>query len=197
MGIDPSDTSADLSRTKPVVAGMMQWYNPVRFFPNSSPLSERPRHLASIWLKSHIAKGDAEAFGKSKEANFDLQVFGADELVRWLSANGMKSVYQFERSVTRAHGVAYESAAPESGAESAPIRWPWGNHHTELLGHLDAAARRYWGANYDPSDPTTAPTNSTVSEWLRTDRKVSKTMAESIASMLRPDGLPTGPRKFL
>ncbi|MHB1199174.1 MAG: hypothetical protein ACYCZ6_06365 [Polaromonas sp.] len=72
--------------------------------------------------------------------------------------------------------------------------WPWGNHHTELLGHLDAAARRFW-VNYDPSDATTAPTKVTVSEWLQTARKVSKTMADSIASMLRPDDLPTGPRK--
>lgn len=74
-------------------------------------------------------------------------------------------------------------------------RWPWGDHHTELLGHLDAAARRYWGARYDPSDTSTASTNATVSEWLQIERKVSRTMADSIASMLRPDGLPTGPRK--
>ena len=78
---------------------------------------------------------------------------------------------------------------------SIVVGWPWGSHHTELLGHLEAAARRYWGENYVPSDATTASTNATVSEWLQTERKVSRTMANSIASMLRPDGLPTGPRK--
>ena len=73
--------------------------------------------------------------------------------------------------------------------------WPWGNHHTILLGHLDAAARRYWGSKYEPSDTSTANTNATVSGWLQTERNVSQTMADSIATMLRPDGLPTGPRK--
>lgn len=72
--------------------------------------------------------------------------------------------------------------------------WPWGSHHTELLGHLDAAARRYW-VNYDPQDNTTAPTNKDVSAWLQNERGLSETMANSIASILRADGLPTGPRK--
>jgi hypothetical protein len=73
-------------------------------------------------------------------------------------------------------------------------RWPWGSHHTETLGHLEAAARRFW-VNYDPTDTTTAPTNADVAAWLKSDRRVSKTMAEAIASILRIDGLPTGPRK--
>ena len=86
--------------------------------------------------------------------------------------------------------------APTANSAALPIgeHWPWGQHHTELLGHLEAAAMHFW-VNYDPSDATTAPTNATVSEWLQTKRKVSRTMADSIASMLRPDGLPTGPRK--
>lgn len=73
-------------------------------------------------------------------------------------------------------------------------RWPWGNHHTELLGHLEAAATRFW-VNHDPTDNTTAPTNQIVSDWLQSERKLSRMMADAIASMLRADGLPTGPRK--
>jgi hypothetical protein len=110
---------------------------------------------------------------------FDMQQFSRPIIARWLKAIGMKSVYPF-------------------GQDQRDVvldRWPWGKHHTELLGHLDAAARRYWGGGYDPSDTGTASTNATVSEWLQTERKVSRTMADSIASMLRPDGLPTGPRK--
>lgn len=103
------------------------------------------------------------------------------EISRWLSAIGMKSVYRFNQS------------QPQP-IEKASGRWPWGDHHTELLGHLDATARRYW-QNYDPTDATTAPTNKDVAEWLVNERKLSQKMAESIASMLRPDGLPTGPRK--
>jgi hypothetical protein len=44
-------------------------------------------------------------------------------------------------------------------------RWPWGEHTTDLLGHLAAAGERFW-ANYDPSDNGTAPTNDMVEKWL-------------------------------
>jgi hypothetical protein len=117
-------------------------------------------------------------------SNFENQEFARNTIARWLDTIGMNSVYPFDRQ-------------QGSRERKSDCRWPWGSHHTETLGHLEAAARRYWAENYDPSDATTAPTNATVSEWLQTDRKVSKTMADSIASMLRPDGLPTGPRKLL
>ena len=74
-------------------------------------------------------------------------------------------------------------------------KWPWGNHETEKLRHLEAAARQFW-VNYDPDDPTSAETNETVVTWLMTERGVtSRHAAETIASILRADGLPTGPRK--
>lgn len=117
----------------------------------------------------------------SKQTQFQNQEFDRQSIVKWLSAIGMKSVYQFDKSQPPA-------------IENVSGRWPWGDHHTELLGHLEAAARRYW-VNYEPTDATTAPTNKDVAEWLVTERKVSQKMAESIASMLRPDGLATGPRK--
>lgn len=79
-------------------------------------------------------------------------------------------------------------------AEVVQTRWPWGAHHTELLGHLEAAARQFW-VLYDPTDPSTAPTNEMVSEWLREQRGVSKDKAQAIASILRADGLKTGPRR--
>lgn len=73
-------------------------------------------------------------------------------------------------------------------------RWPWGDYTTTALEHLSAAANRFW-LHYDPTDNTTAPTNEEVSNWLKSEYKVSGTLANSIASILRPDGLPTGPRK--
>jgi hypothetical protein len=79
-------------------------------------------------------------------------------------------------------------------SNNAATGWPWGSHHTERLGHLEAAARRFW-VNYDPSDHGTAPTNAVVSAWLQKERKATPTTADSIATMLRPDNLPTGPRK--
>lgn len=107
---------------------------------------------------------------------------------RWLSD---VTRYHFER--LKSHGLlAAENDAEETTASIA--KWPWGNHHTDTLGHLEAAARKWW-VLYDPSDLTTAPTNEMVIEWLRSERNVSREKARAIASMLRPDGLPTGPRK--
>lgn len=71
-------------------------------------------------------------------------------------------------------------------------RWPWGSHETELLRQLEAAARRYW-VNYDPADPTTAPTNADVQAFLM-GRGVGDRAAEIMAQMLRADGLKPGPR---
>lgn len=102
------------------------------------------------------------------------------EVISWISSNGFKSVYQFDLDGDRA----------PSGILG---RWPWGNHHTEMLGHLEAAAHRFW-KRYDPSDKTTAPTNREIIAWL-IERKVSKSMAEAMATILRIDGLPPGPRK--
>jgi hypothetical protein len=96
----------------------------------------------------------------------------------------------------KAHGLCKlpeSSDEPVKGIET-PFRWPWGGHHTEYLGHLEAAARKWW-ILYDSSDPTTAPTNEMVSDWLQSERNLSREKARAIASMLRPDGLPTGPRK--
>jgi hypothetical protein len=77
-------------------------------------------------------------------------------------------------------------------ATSGQGRWPWGTHETELLRHLHAAAAKWW-QNFDPADNTTAPTNEQVSGWLQA-RGVAKRNADVIATMLRADGVPTGPR---
>lgn len=151
-----------------------------------NPLELHTEHM--IKARRSPSEFRLSLFGSDKlQPSFDSVYFGRDEIYRWLGAIGMQSAYQFNRKL-----------AANKPAETVPpnqSRWPWGAHHTELLGHLDAAARRYWGAGYDPSDIGTASTNATVSEWLQTERKVSRTMADAIASLLRPDGLPTGPRK--
>lgn len=121
------------------------------------------------------------AWLEGPHSSFNHQEFERDAIVGWLRQIGMTSAYPFDRTC-------------ESVTESKGKRWPWGEHHTELLGHLEAAAKRFWSA-YDPSDTSTANTNATVSGWLQTERKVSRTMADAVASILRADGLPTGPRK--
>jgi hypothetical protein len=77
--------------------------------------------------------------------------------------------------------------APAASGAATLARWPWGNHSTELLEHLAAAADRYW-KNYDPSDPTTAPKKEDVVKFLAA-RGVKPTNANAIAVILRPSGL--------
>jgi hypothetical protein len=100
------------------------------------------------------------------------------------------AVFVVRQSELRRLAQSFEAEPPASALP--PNRWPWGTHHTELLGHLDAAARRFW-LNFDPTDRTTAPTNEAVSDWL-VSRGVSRRTADTMASILRADGLPTGPR---
>jgi len=113
------------------------------------------------------------------QSDFIVQRFCRKELSRWLKANNVESRYQFDRvEVTKA------------GAKGTV--WPWGSHHTELLGVLEAAANQFW-VGYDPKHPKTAPKNETVIAWLL-ERGISASMANAIATMLRHNDLKSGPR---
>lgn len=72
--------------------------------------------------------------------------------------------------------------------------WPWGTYETDLLRKLAFAAKRFW-QNYDPKDPSTAPTNNDVTDWLISEHDVARRTAEVMATILRADRLPSGPRK--
>lgn len=72
-------------------------------------------------------------------------------------------------------------------------RWPWGDHETDLLRKLATAAEKFWKL-YDPADATTAPTNQAVVDWLKSEG-VAERNAQVMATILRADGLQTGPRK--
>ena len=88
-------------------------------------------------------------------------------------------------------------ALEESGdGRSKGLAAKWPEHETEKLRALRMAAVRFW-SNYDPNDPDTASKNEEVSEWLQTEYKglIHKTLADSMATILRADGLKTGPRK--
>jgi len=75
----------------------------------------------------------------------------------------------------------------------ATTRWPWGEHHTHLLGCLADAGRQFW-TTYDSAQPGTAPTNRDVVAYLR-KKGVSEATAKAMATMLRPPELPTGRRR--
>ena len=79
-------------------------------------------------------------------------------------------------------------------SEAHKTGWPWGDYETDLLRHLKEAAAKWW-VNFEPSDPTTAPTNAQVIDWLKDERNLSQNKAEAIAMILRADNLPAGPRR--
>ena len=104
---------------------------------------------------------------------------------RWAATNGAPHTWLF---------MVEDVERLATGADQATHgKWPWGDHETDLLRHLREAARKFW-INYDPKQPDTAPTNDEVVAWLK-DRGVSDRTAEIMATILRADGLRTGPRK--
>ena len=116
-----------------------------------------------------------------EETKFENQLFSRAEVYRWTSANGLRSFYAFKPA--------------ENDQSSSMTRWPWGDHHTKLLGNLNLCARKFW-CDYDPANPKgTAPKSAEVILWLINECKVSESIAKAMATLLRPDDLKTGPRK--
>ena len=200
LGIEPEESDIEQSRIRVVIDRMKLHYTHALkrchqeafqvVLPDFLNIeAARPFELASVKMNELCIQCDSDDdvtpftdwLASDHETQFDNQVFARPVVADWLEAIGLNSIYQFTLD------------AP-SVDKDVTGHWPWGDHHTEFLGHLEAAARKHW-VNYDPADPGTAPTNASVSGWLNTERKVSKKMADSIASMLRADGLPTGPRK--
>lgn len=137
--------------------------------------------LQSDWGHCEDETPFTEWLMNNHATSFEVQCFSRGAIVDWLKATNKTSVYQF-------HLDTRLQVRNPSG------HWLWGDHHTENLGHLEAAAKRFW-INYDPDDISTAPTNKEISDWLIESRAVSGKLAENIASILRPEGLRTGPRK--
>lgn len=82
---------------------------------------------------------------------------------------------------------------PEARDKRPGTSWPWGTYETPLLRDLAAAVERLW-VRYDPTDPTTAPTNEQVIQWLVEKRKVPQRVAEVMARILRAENAPKGRR---
>lgn len=174
------------------------------------PMSNDEAHSADIDLM-HIgivgeASIDEQRYMDTGFVRSDLQVFLANDHIQLgemhtvppslpeAEAAILKRLHDSERQcVELEQELDRLRFQLEDSAAQAAMPWPWGHHHTELLGRLEAAARRFW-VNYDPSEYSTAPRNAQVIEWLEA-QGVSNSIAKSIATILRVDGLPTGPRK--
>ncbi len=142
-------------------------------------LTQLPRGACELLgqAKSAIAGGALRIalapLGHSIEREVDLAEFAG-----WLRVIGHQAPPDF----------------PWTPAELDPSHmvWPWGRHTTKDLALLARAADKFW-KHYDPGDTTTAPTNEAVIEWL-VQNDMARRKAEVVASLLRADGVPTGPR---
>lgn len=86
---------------------------------------------------------------------------------------------------------------PSRASTPSRARWPWGNHTTPKL-ELLAEAGEHWrlvadGGRYSAEDIQSAPHSKAIVAWM-VRKGVHSSVAESIASMLRPPSLRTGPR---
>jgi hypothetical protein len=142
------------------------------------------REYATLW-EVHSLLADVEDWiGNARESRDDARavVLGdvRDRLQRIVNDRDRAAV-----------GVEIRDLREATRRRDGP--WPWGSYETKSLDALAAAAARFW-ANYDPSDPTTAVTNAAVVEWLAREHGVANRTAGVMATILRADGLPTGPR---
>lgn len=71
--------------------------------------------------------------------------------------------------------------------------WPWGTYETDSLRNLALAVNKFW-KYYIPTDPTTAPLQKDVIEWLKEQGESDRT-AEVMATIIRDDKIPHGRRK--
>ena len=90
--------------------------------------------------------------------------------------------------------LEYPQRVQDAAFPNAPNAARWPNHDTKKLEALRLAAHKFWGRNYDPAQPDTAPKNDTVIEWLQKEHGIGATPAAEMASILRPESLRTGPR---
>ena len=128
-----------------------------------------------------------------KKGRFAAQVIGDGHPKPWTQTH-FGEPDTLETTIATSDLLAWLSNHTDAAQTTRPVgNWPWGNHETELLRQLANAARLFW-INYDPTDPSTAPTNEQVKNWL-VNKGVAPRTAEIMATILRADGLRPGPRK--
>lgn len=173
------------------------------FIPDESGMPSDPgkvggddaRVLAMERAAADIRRGvmsKALAFVPRSDADLSSRLYGTSRhfvpaiAVEWAEK-------QFDAFPARL-AVAVRERARTNTPSSAPAdNMPWAGHRTVRLQRLAAAAAKFWKL-YDPADPSTAPTNKAVEDWL-IEQGESPRIAQAMATILRADGLPPGPRK--
>lgn len=153
--------------------------------------TKRAALLDDFLRRAHIAAAELVPRGTLKiadgAADGERTVVRVADFASWADGKGWNLHPEFPKPDAASYPVAPE------GLTDGCAKWPWGDHETELLRKLADAAAKFW-TNHDPADNTTAPTNQVVTTWLK-EQGVAERVAQIMAQILRPDGLPTGPRK--
>jgi hypothetical protein len=93
--------------------------------------------------------------------------------------------------------IAQLPALDHSQSTPSPIPktdpWPWGKHSTKSLEALAEAGQKFW-STFNPNIPSTAPRNEDVIAWLIKSHGLGEKRAYYIASILRAENVPDGPR---
>ncbi|UTW07875.1 hypothetical protein [Pseudomonas benzenivorans] len=77
--------------------------------------------------------------------------------------------------------------------EATPLALPYRGHTSEGLEFVEDAIKQLW-STYDPDDPSTAPSQTEVVEYLK-GRGAGANMAQAVNLILRPRHLSPGNRK--
>lgn len=143
--------------------------------------------LIYSWLKTSI--NDPDAPYPLKAAKGSTGTFGNKKIlvanaIQWARRRGLPLPSKID-----AHAQSLNQAkAVEDRAG--------GEHVSDSLSTLNQAARKFWGGpNIRKDDPDTHPDNADVAEWLVVTGKLSPSLAEKAATIIRPHWAFRGRRK--
>lgn len=157
----------------------------------NSPLLREYARRCELARRAQVARELHTSIAPEVFLTWALQMFDSlpAELVEGVRAQG-KQVNDIKTLLAQ---VAELESTLAAGYKTTNNKWPWGTHETALLRQLESTAKHFW-TNYDPADATTARTNEEITAWLE-QRGVSRIIAQKMATILRADGLSTGPRR--
>jgi hypothetical protein len=142
---------------------------PAEHQPTASELQERAESAEAQLCAVHFEVGLVTDW-------LNEQIAGSDRRHDATSANAFRQALE---------KLTVAMSAQPRPADRAASKWP--AYETPNLVALRAAAAKYW-ALYDKTDPTTAQPNSVVAKFLQDQYGVAKSLAESMATILRdPD----------
>jgi hypothetical protein len=138
-------------------------------------------------------------FGTYEEWDGFTSTTLADQTVPEIPLNFSLTVTKQSLVIARAERDRFEqeyrisAAAGKMPSQSEMLASTLRSRQTKRVQWLLKANEKFWRL-YDPSDPSTAPTNEQVVAYLK-EQGASQRLAQAMATILRAEDLPPGPRK--